>query len=110
MSVTVTDYFQSKLKTIGINFSDADLAVFMTANAVNAADSVSSDTAKVYDKAFMEIVRAILITPDISEDDYSVKYDRKAIREWYAAECVRLGIPNLLNKGANQVKDISFLA
>lgn len=82
----------------------------MLSNNLNSMEYVTPISAKELDKKFLEIVRMILITPDITEDDYSVKYDRKALKEWYSAECVRLGVPNLIDKGIAVVKDMSYLA
>lgn len=108
MPITNKDYFQSRLRRLSITMSDEDLEVFFVSKQMTG----SSDLTKPddMDKALMEIVLELLITPDISEDDYSIKYDRKALESWYAMECTRLGIENLLNKGKVQVKDISSLA
>lgn len=108
MSVTNKEYFQSKLRRLSITMSDADLDVFFASKQIDGAfDLIKPDD---MDKLFTEIVLELLIIPDISEDDYSVKYDRKALESWYAMECSRLGIGDLLKKGKVQVKDISYLA
>lgn len=110
MSVIVKDYFQIKSKDLGITISEQRMNVFLLSNSLNGEMNVTPESAKELDKSFLGIILNLLITPDISEDDYSVKYDRKAIESWYAAECIRLGVQNGLNKGKNQVKDMSFLA
>ncbi len=108
MSVTNKEYFQSKLRRLSITMSDADLDVFFASKQIDGAfDLTKPDD---MDKLFTEIVLELLITPDISEDDYSIKYDRKALESWYAMECSRLGMEDLLKKGKVQVKDISYLA
>ncbi|MCJ8153243.1 hypothetical protein MKJ01_05640 [Chryseobacterium sp. SSA4.19] len=108
MSVTNKEYFQSKLRRLSITMSDADLDVFFASKQIDGAfDLTKPDD---MDKLFTEIVLELLIVPDISEDDYSIKYDRKSLESWYAMECSRLGIDDLLKKGKFQVKDISFLA
>lgn len=108
MSVTNKEYFQSKLRRLSITMSDADLDVFFASKQIDGAqDLIKPDD---MDKFFTEIVLELLIVPDLSEDDYSIKYERKALESWYAMECSRLGIDDLLKKGKVQVKDISYLA
>lgn len=108
MSVTNKEYFQSKLRRLSITMSDADLDVFFASKQIDGThDLIKPDD---MDKLFTEIVLELLIVADISEDDYSIKYDRKALESWYAMECSRLGIDDLLKKGKVQVRDISFLA
>ncbi|WP_394265188.1 DUF6706 family protein [Bergeyella zoohelcum] len=110
MSVSVSDYFKRKVGVLGVNISEEYLEVFMISNNINSLEYVTPTSVKELDKKFLEIIRMILIMPDITEDDYSVKYDRKALKEWYSAECVRLGVPNLIDKGIGVVKDMSHLA
>lgn len=110
MSVTVKDYFLAKMRTLGITMPDESLKVFLLSNALDENTIVLPDDAKELDKNFLEIILNLLITPDVTEDDYSIKYDRKSIMNWYAMECKRLGISNRLSDGANEVKDMSFLA
>ncbi|RKT01100.1 DUF6706 family protein [Chryseobacterium defluvii] len=108
MAVTNKDYFQSKLRRLSITMSDEDLDVFFASKQIT--ESGDLDKPDQMDIAFTEIVLELLVKPDISEDSYSVKWDRKALETWYSIECSRLGIPNLITQGKDEVKDISFLA
>ncbi|MDY3344395.1 hypothetical protein PG326_03930 [Riemerella anatipestifer] len=110
MSVTVKGYFLAKMKILGITIPDESLDVFILSNEMDGEALVSPDDSKNLDKNILEIILALLIKPDVSEDDYSIKYDRSAIMNWYAMECKRLGVPNLLESGKNEVRDMSFLA
>lgn len=110
MRTTVKGYFISKLSSLGIEMSESDLSMRLLPWEINEDEAINAETAKEADKKFLEIILTLLVRPDISEDDYSVKYDRGAIVKWYNAECVRLGIRNPLMQGALQVKDMSFLA
>lgn len=108
MAVTNKDYFQSKLRRLSITMSDADLDIFFASKQINASGNL--DKPDEMDTAFIEIVLELLAKPDISEDSYSIKWDRKALERWYSLECKRLGIPDLLKDSDLEVKDISFLA
>lgn len=106
--VTNKDYFKSKLSRLSITMSDADLDIFFASKQIN--ESGTLEKPDEMDVAFTEIVLELLAKPDVSEDSYSVKWDRKALERWYSIECNRLGIPNLLTKSDLEVKDVSFLA
>lgn len=108
MAVTNKDYFQSKLRRLSIATSDEDLDVFFASKQIVPSDNL--DKPDQMDIVFTEIVLELLAKPDISEDDYSIKWDRKALERWYSIECSRLGIPNLLDKSDREVKDVSYLA
>ena len=62
------------------------------------------------DTVFAGLVYEILISPDLKEGDYAVTFDRLSIKQWYAAECIRLKITNHLLSKTDIVKDMSFLA
>lgn len=106
--VTNKDYFKSKLNRLSITMSDADLDIFFASKQID--ESGILDKPDEMDIAFTEIVLELLAKPDVSEDSYSVKWNRKALERWYSIECKRLGISDLLKDSDLQVKDISFLA
>lgn len=108
MPITNQSYFNSKLNLLGITMSDQDLEVFFLSKDINPADSLTDP--KQMDAVFTEIVLGLLVKPDISEDDYSIKYNKDSLEAWYSYECTRLGIENLLKKGESEVKDMSFLS
>ncbi|OPB98929.1 hypothetical protein BAS10_04475 [Elizabethkingia meningoseptica] len=108
MPITNQNYFKSKLSLLGITMSDQDLEIFFLSKEVIPTDSLTDP--KQMDVLFTEIVLGLLVRPDISEDDYSIKYNKDSLEAWYSFECTRLGIENLLKKGESEVKDMSFLS
>ncbi|AZA91132.1 hypothetical protein EG343_11075 [Chryseobacterium nakagawai] len=88
--------------------SDADLTIFFASKQINELEAL--DKPDEMDVIFTEIVLELLAKPDVSEDSYSVKWDRKALERWYSIECSKLGIPDLLKDSDLGVKDISYLA
>lgn len=64
-----------------------------------------------YDIVFLNLVLTLLIRPDISEGDYSEKFNKDSILKWYKLECARLGVEDLVS-GVIQpsVEDKSYLA
>lgn len=63
---------------ITVNSNLIDLAL-INADISGAADYTKEDFESL-EKVELEILHKILITPDISEGDLSIKYDRGAIR------------------------------
>lgn len=71
------------------------------------ANFTQSDRQKV-DLALLEIIPKLLLTPDVTEGGYSVKYDRNAISQYYRFLCEKLGVENKLERKPT-IRDASDL-
>ena len=108
--MTVKEFFISKFQKLSISLPEAQLNLVLASGGFQGTENFDITTQEKADKAFLQNVGDILLMPDFSEGDLSIKFDRKAIQKWYAAECLRLGLPNYLELGSNEVKDLSYLA
>ena len=105
--MTIGEYFTSRGEMISIAASPARVAMFVSSAGLNEADEVTAENALNVRKAFLNAVLFLLVTPDISEDSYSVRFDRTAVANIYRIEAAELGIPNRLD---SVVVDKSYLA
>ena len=102
--MTISEYIEAKLKVMYIGVSDVQ--PFLIAMGLEPLDELT-DRNEV-DIVFVRFIFSLLIRPDISEDSYSIKFDRKYITAWIKSESGRLGIDDL--DFGDRVKDISYLA
>lgn len=109
--MTIYNYFEARLELFNINLTDKFLRAFLTAKTLNETLEITKENKREADIIFLEIVLAVLMQPDIAEDNYSISYSRDFMIKWYGAECERLKVPNLLKQSeAKKVKNLSNLA
>lgn len=105
--MTVLDYFLNKNTVAGIDMPDSQAEVFIISHGMVSTDPVLPTISKEVDIAWLASVALILVRPDISEDDYSIKFDRASVLKFYHLESARLGIEN---EFLSTVVDKSYLA
>lgn len=105
--MTIKEYFNNRNKRLGINMENSQVDTYILSFGLDGNEQVS-DSNKL-DIAYMDLVKDLLLLPNISEDDYSISYNRDSLLSWYRLEAKRLGIDDSLSSD-NQVQDMSFLA
>lgn len=107
--MTIKDYFQSKMSMLNIPITEESLTIFL--NSKNHNTSETTNDFRGLDIVFLEIILMVLATPNISEGDMSISYNREGLIKFYKAECKRLGVEDVLSKAdAPKVRDMSYLA
>ena len=101
--MTVKEYIQARLKVLRVGF---DALTLISASGIDP--NIEIKDKKEIDKAFVSVMWDFMLMPDISEDSYSIKFDKEALMAWIRAEADRLGV-DLPNPDL-KVKDISYLA
>ena len=113
----ISEFLLARTKKLSLPFSEEEVKASLRLASLDPESSIygegglgpTEDKNKI-DIVFAGLVYEILISPDIKEGDYAVNFDRASIKQWYAAECERLEIPNLLISKTDVVKNLSFLA
>lgn len=108
--MTIKDYFLARFGIIGVSINSENLAVFLKANGVNIDENFQESMKNELDKNFAKVVFDLLIMPKVSEDDFSIEYDKDSLKEWYRMECKRLGVKDLFTGLDSEIEDMSFLA
>lgn len=103
--MTIAEYIEARLKIMHVEVRDVH--GFMLAMGVNSEDELE-DKDRV-DKLFIRLIYGTMVRPDIAEDSYSIKWDRKYVMSWLKSEATRLGIEDEFDF-ADTIKDISHLA
>lgn len=92
--MTVSEYIVSEFSEFGVKLSDNTLNSLLIDNGIDSNTEYSSVIAK---KVITGYIPKLLLKPQVSEGDYSVKYDRDGIIAYYNILCGELGIENKLN-------------
>lgn len=104
--MTVREYITGKLSNFGINISESDFVDIYT--IVDPDSDITPDT-RLYALraiAIMIIPQLLLRAESISENGFSMSWDKDALLKYYAWLCNELGIDNTLT---GTVKDITAL-
>lgn len=113
MSVLVKDYFRTRLKIMKIGISADDIDSLLIIKGIDGESDFSvfsNDEKKDIEISYLSLILDLLVHPNISEDDYSISFNKDALEDWYRAECSRLGVENEIDKGSGIIRDMSFLA
>ena len=92
--MTVAEYIPSKFAEFGVTLSSNTLNALLIDNGIDTNTEYSSVIAK---KVIAGYIPELLLKPQISEGDLSIKYDSNAIINYYNLLCTELGIENKLN-------------
>lgn len=108
--MTILEFIMERCKKLSLPFKKEEVEVHLLLAELDPESEITKEIKLKSDKIFLDLVYDLLITPDITEGDYSVKFDRGAIKDWYSAQCSILGIEDLFLKKSDIVKDLSYLA
>ncbi len=91
------------------NVSDDDIEILMINQKINGKEYVADDVDDLKMAVYHEFSR-LLPLADISEGDYSVKWNTEAFRMWYSALANELGMDDILNQdNSTEINDRSFM-
>lgn len=87
--MTTHEYIKEKFGSFGIQVSNADLF------DIHPSDEILTDTRDI-NVSIVKFIPQLLARPNISENGFSISWDRKAIMEYYNLMCKRYGLKNEL--------------
>lgn len=87
--MTTHEYIRQKFGSFGIQLSEADL--------LDIYPKVEDyEGQKEIQVAIVRFIPSLLMRPNVSENGFSVSWDRNALKEYYNLRCKELGINNVL--------------
>ena len=104
---TIREYLQFKLRRLKTNIDDEGLDFLATQTGVSMSDVFTVDNSKTTDAVLLAVIPEILALPDLSERDWSQKYDRGAIIQYCAILSKSLNLPNPFATDEGTIEDAS---
>lgn len=96
--MTINKYISDKFQKFGIQMSEADLLDICMGMNLNGCDELTNEVhAKVNVGIAKFIPELLLRATSISESGFSMSWDIKGIKEYYAYLCKKYGLKDLLS-------------
>lgn len=87
--MTTHEYIRQKFGSFGIQLSEADLLDIYPYDEDYAGQ-------KEIQVAIVRFIPSLLMRPNISENGFSMNWDRNGLKDFYSLRCKELGINNVL--------------
>lgn len=105
---TVLESIQASLTGLKLSYSDVKLSNLLVKAQLDGSESYSLENSALVDWVIVYSIADILATPDISEDSFSVKYDREALIKYCAFLSASAGFDNPFEvKEDNTIRNFS---
>lgn len=90
------DYLNARLLRLGIEMSEVEVQAVCIKYipGQNMDELIDANNIDKADKATLIPVRDLLLSPDIQEAGYTIKFDKEQVAKWYNAEVNRLVLGN----------------
>jgi hypothetical protein len=99
--MTLYEALKAKLEFINCQASDSFLAVLFVELNIESEHELTQNNKSELDTLLYNIIPLILAKPNsVSEGDYSIKYDRDSLIEFYNFLCFKNGLPNAVLQNA----------
>jgi hypothetical protein len=106
---TIREYLKATLTRYNIDLSDAEVDAALIDQGLNPVNQYTADASRPTKLAIVEIIPGLLLSPDITEGGYAVKWDRGAVKAYYSLLCSQLGKPDLLSPAQPKIRSKSNL-
>ena len=103
--MTIGNYIQAKLKRFQFSMADDELEVILIDQNLTLATVYSSADSIKVKKALIAIIPELLLAPDISQGDYSIKYKIDGIKAYYSMLCKETGEQDVFNPSQDAIID-----
>ena len=94
---TIKEVIEANLADFGFEVSAVTLDSHFVKTGGVSSDVYSADNAKVADKVMYSIIPLLLLMPEVSEGQFSKKYNVAGITTYYKSLCIDLNLPDKLN-------------
>lgn len=105
---TIGDYIKSKFSKFRIELDNIELEILLTNSGLTADGVYTKEQYFQVESAIIGMIPELLLMPDKTTGDTSLKWDRNAIRAYYKLKCSELGLPDVLSV-ENSITDVSDL-
>lgn len=89
---------EALLAVLRISVPDNSLEKALTDREVTGGSTYTKDNAKNIDLCAIDIFQGLLTEPDVSEGDYSIKFDRDAVKEHLLLLAKKHDVTEILNE------------
>lgn len=96
--MTLAEFISSKLKSFRLQITNEELEVSIEALGGESDSPLTASTMLIAKKVIVSVIPELLLTPDISQGDFSQKFDRNAIMAYYSFLCEEIGEENKLSR------------
>ncbi len=90
--MTTKEYIIQQFGSFGIQLSEAELVDLCNGKT----DEPYLDNKKDMQIAIVKYIPTLLLRPNVSENGFSISWDKKALRDFYSLRCKELGIKDKL--------------
>jgi len=104
---TIGEYIDEIVKDLRLPLGIAALSSFYVKNGVSSTDELTKDNIEKMDIALIGVIPTLLLMPDKTTGDTSLKWDRSAVLSYYRLKCAEYGIPDDQATPPNEIIDIS---
>lgn len=107
----IRDLIISKLKRFYFMMDTVEVDVLLLDQGLDGEATYSASDAEGVKRAMISIIPELLLMPDVSQGDFSVKRNVAGLKAYYALLCKDLGIEDSVNPPDEDyiVRDKSFL-
>ncbi|RZJ88733.1 MAG: hypothetical protein EOO20_12845 [Chryseobacterium sp.] len=103
--MTIGNYIKSKLNKFQFAIEEAELEAELINQDLSAVTEYSKDHLIPVKKVLISIIPELLLAPDISEGDFSIKYKVDGIKAYYSLLCSDTGLPDIYNPSQDSIID-----
>lgn len=101
MEVKIGDYITGKLTKFGVSITPEDVSISLMLADLTSDDLYTKDNYLQVETIIVNMIPELLLRPDKSQGDASIKFDKSGILNYYRLKCGQLGIPNQIDGGDN---------
>ena len=94
---TIKEVIVSQCGDFGFEVSEVTLEAYILKTGGVGSDLYSVENAKTVDRIMYAITPLLLLMPEVSEGQYTKKYNVAGIISFYKNLCAELGLPDKLN-------------
>ena len=105
--MTIGNYIQAKLKRFQFSMADDELEAVLADKGLMPEMVYTPELGNTVKKALISIIPELLLAPDISQGDYSIKFKVDGIKAYYSMLCKETGDPDVFNPTLDTIVDKS---
>ncbi|PPL04973.1 DUF6706 family protein [Parapedobacter indicus] len=94
--MALAEFIKKKLRKFKLQIEDDELTVKLAELGGNPEGELTPSSMLIAKQVFVSVIPELLLEPDISQGDFSRKYNMDGIRTYYSMLCDELGVENKL--------------
>lgn len=95
--MTIGNYIQAKLNRFHLSMGNDEIDVILSTDNLTSESEYIPSHDVIVKKALIAVIPELLLAPDLSQGDFSIKRNIAGVRAYYSLLCKELGMPDLLS-------------